>query len=111
MTDMETRVARLNTMIEEGRIIRHEWTDGHERACLLAGPPMRGSRARSGRTARGDCRGSFWQCSAFPWIGSTSWKRRRRGRFGGSRARDRVVAIGSSGSVDQRVPVRASEGL
>ena len=36
MTDMQERVSRLNAMIAEDRIIRQRWTDGHERACLLA---------------------------------------------------------------------------
>ena len=36
MTDVQERVSRLNAMIAEDRIIRQRWTDGHERACLLA---------------------------------------------------------------------------
>ena len=34
--EMEMRLARLDAMIRENRIIRHVWTEGHERACLLA---------------------------------------------------------------------------
>jgi hypothetical protein len=30
------RVARLNKMVADNRILRGAWTDGHERACLLA---------------------------------------------------------------------------
>jgi hypothetical protein len=67
MTDMEERVARLDTMIEEGRIIRHEWTDGHERACLLAA--LSPEVARDGNV--GACPAHVmpvWLAHLTPWI-------------------------------------------
>lgn len=33
---IEVRLARLDRAIEDGRVIRGRWTDGQERACLLA---------------------------------------------------------------------------
>lgn len=34
--EMHERVARLREMVDGGRIIRGGWTEGHDRACLLA---------------------------------------------------------------------------
>ena len=66
MTDMEERVARLDTMIAEGRIVRQQWTDGHERACLLAALSPEAGRA-----------GDASACPAYvmpPWLAHmTPW--------------------------------------
>lgn len=45
MTDMTERVDRLDAMIAEGRVLREQWTDGHERACLLAAISPEAGRA------------------------------------------------------------------
>jgi hypothetical protein len=66
MTDMEERVARLDTMIAEDRIVRQQWTDGHERACLLAALSPEAGRA-----------GDASACPAYvmpPWLAHmTPW--------------------------------------
>lgn len=36
MLTLKERFARLNQMIEKGDLLRSQWTDGKERACLLA---------------------------------------------------------------------------
>lgn len=36
MLDYQDRVGNLNLHIANGTLIRHDWGDGHERACLLA---------------------------------------------------------------------------
>ena len=52
ITDMQERVARLDTMIAEDRVIRHEWTDGRERACLLAA--LSPEAGKAGNVAEGE---------------------------------------------------------
>lgn len=61
------RLKRLDRMVREGTIIRHEWTDGHDRACLLAALAPECGEARSASACPADVM-PMWLAELTPWI-------------------------------------------
>jgi hypothetical protein len=61
------RIDRLDTMIREDRLIRHAWTEGHDRACLLAALSPEAGEAQSADACPADLM-PLWLAELTPWI-------------------------------------------
>jgi hypothetical protein len=61
------RTDRLDTMLREGRLIRHAWTEGHDRACLLAALSPEAGAAESASACPAEVMPA-WLAFLTPWL-------------------------------------------
>ena len=61
------RIDRLDTMIAEGRLIRDAWTEGHDRACLLAALSPEAGAAQSAAACPAELMPP-WLAYLTPWL-------------------------------------------
>jgi hypothetical protein len=64
---MSERTDRLDAMLREGRIIRHAWTEGHDRACLLAALSPEAGAAESAAACPAEIMPP-WLAHLTPWL-------------------------------------------
>jgi hypothetical protein len=61
------RLDRLDTMLREGRLIRNAWTEGHDRACLLAALSPEAGAAESASACPAEVMPA-WLAHLTPWL-------------------------------------------
>jgi hypothetical protein len=61
------RIDRLDTMIAEGRLVRDAWTEGHDRACLLAALSPEAGAAQSAAACPAELMPP-WLAYLTPWL-------------------------------------------
>ena len=64
---MNERTDRLYAMLREGRLIRHAWTEGHDRACLLAALSPEAGAAKSASACPAEVM-PLWLAHLTPWL-------------------------------------------
>jgi hypothetical protein len=64
---MSERTDRLDAMLREGRLIRHAWSEGHDRACLLAALSPEAGEAESASACPAEVM-PLWLAHLTPWL-------------------------------------------